>query len=221
MEAVKCQINGSDFIGAFATCTGKFVFVAEGVTERARALLKSTLKAECFGMTIYGTDLVGIFMRGNSNGIAISNVASDYEIGKIKELGLDLNVGVITSDINAVGNNVIVNDKIAIINPEYRDADVAQFEDIFGVEVVRKRIGNFNTVGANNILTNSGIVINNHATDEDKEGLDRITGFESVRTTANTGALSIGLSTISNSAGVVAGSDTTGYELSRIMNALS
>jgi len=91
---------------------------------------------------------------------------------------------------------------------------------VLGVEVVRLKVGGFNTVGANNILTNSGLVINNRASDGDKAELDRITGFDSIRTTANTGALSIGLTVVANSVGVVAGEETTGFELNRIVEAL-
>jgi translation initiation factor 6 len=92
---------------------------------------------------------------------------------------------------------------------------------VLGVETIPMDIGGFKTVGANNILTNKGFVINNRATDREKDEIDRLIGFKSERTTANTGSLSIGLSAVGNSTGVVAGENTTGYELNRIVNALN
>ena len=81
-------------------------------------------------------------------------------------------------------------------------------------------IGGFRTVGANNILTNSGLVINNRATDLEQKEWEGMTGFKTIRTTANTGGLAVGLSVVVNSKGVVAGESTTGFELNRIIQGL-
>ena len=131
-----------------------------------------------------------------------------------------MHIEIIKSNLNAIGNNVLVNDKVAIVNPEYSNEAVKQMEDVLDVEVIREQIGMFKTVGANNVITNKGMLINNETSDEQKERIDKLTGFESVRTTANVGFLGIGLSIAANSYGVVIGEDTTGFELGRIMEAL-
>jgi translation initiation factor 6 len=86
--------------------------------------------------------------------------------------------------------------------------------------VVKSQIGGFRTVGANNILTNVGLVINNRATDLEQKEWEKLTGFGTIRTTANTGALAVGLAVVANSKGVVAGEETTGFELNRIVQGL-
>ncbi|HUC38723.1 MAG TPA: translation initiation factor IF-6 [Candidatus Acidoferrum sp.] len=220
MDAAKCQIDGSDYIGAFATTTEKYTFVPHALPEKVKALIEKILKTKCISISVAGTDLIGLFCRANSNGLIISNIASDEDIKRIKDLDLGMNIAVIKSSINAIGNTVLANDRIAIIDPEYSIEQTAQIGDALGVEVVRLEIGGFKTVGATNILTNKGLAINNHGTEREKAELDKITGFDSVRTTANTGSLSIGLASVANSAGVVTGDETTGFELNRIIQAL-
>lgn len=220
MGAAKCTIKGSDYIGAFATATDRHVFVCNGTGPKSKSIIEGTLGVRTVEMSVSGTDLIGLFVRANSNGVIISNMIEDYEMERLKSHGLDLNITLISSGLNALGNNIIANDKIAIVNPEYDASTIAQIRDALGVEVIKKEVGGFNTVGANNILTNKGLVLNNRATDQQKAEIDGITGFNSIATTANTGALSIGLTTLANSKGVVVGDGTTGFELSRIMEAL-
>ncbi len=80
-------------------------------------------------------------------------------------------------------------------------------------------IGGYETVGANNILTNKGIVINNKVS-EDEEALLKDLFKNVSQSTANMGSLSIGLCTIANSNGIVAGGATTGYELANMTDGL-
>ena len=108
--------------------------------------------------------LIGIFARANSNGIALSNLASDDEVSYLRSLNLDIKIGVVESRLNAIGNNVLANDKIALINSEYSHEDMKSIRDILDVEVVQAESGGFKTIGANNILTNKGCVLNNRST---------------------------------------------------------
>jgi translation initiation factor 6 len=221
MGAIKINIIGSDYVGAFATANDNHVFVGNNISKKSKELLEETLEVSAIPMSIFGSDLVGIFSRSNSNGIAVSNLIFADELQRLKKEAKDINVGVIQSDLNALGSNILANDKIAIVNPKYGGKSIEQIKDILGVEVIKQKIGNFYTVGANNILTNKGFVINNKATDKDKEQADKITGFNSMSSTANTGSLSVGLATITNSKGIVAGETTTGYELTRMTESLN
>ncbi|MGC8537684.1 MAG: translation initiation factor IF-6 [Candidatus Micrarchaeia archaeon] len=220
MNAAKYAINGSDCVGAFALATDRYVFVGRSITEGNRKFLASMLGVEVVDMSIGGMDFIGVLARANSNGMLISNLATDREMEAIRSMKLGINIEVLGSPLNAVGNNMILNDKIAIVNPEYNRKDMAIMGDVLGVEVVGSSIGSFKTVGANDILTNKGLVINNHASDAEKEKLDSETGFDSVRSTANMGSLGIGIAVVANSNGALIGDTTTGYEFSRIVDGL-
>ena len=220
MNAAKYAINGSDCVGAFALATDKYVFVGRSATEGSKKFLSTMLGVEAIDMSIGGMDFVGVLARANSNGMLVSNLATDREIDAIRSMKLGINIEVLSSTLNAVGNNMILNDKVAIVNPEYSRKDMAIIEDVFGVEVIGSSIGSFKTVGANDVLTNKGLVINNHASDEEKEKLDKEIGFDSVRSTANMGSLGVGIAVVANSNGALIGDTTTGYEFSRIVDGL-
>lgn len=220
MSAIRYNIGGSDYVGAFSTSTDKYIFVGVGLPNNNLDLLKDELKGQIISFSIMGSDLIGLFSKANKNGILLPATTLDYEINKLKDMKLGINIGLIDTDLNAIGNNILVNDKIALINPDYGIKDIKLIEDVFDVEVIKTTIGNFKTLGANNLMTNKGMVINNDINDEDKESIDSITGFDSVRSTANFGSLGVGISVIANSYGIVSGEKTTGYELERLRQGL-
>jgi translation initiation factor 6 len=220
MAVTKCRVAGSDYVGVFATATDRHVFMGNDVPISVKTLVAHTLDVEAVEMSIFASDLIGIFSRANSNGIIVSNLIDDRELDALKKKKLGINIAVLESGMNAIGNNIIANDKIALINEDYSNEAAKVVQDTLGVEVVRMVIGGFKTLGANNIMTNKGFVINNRSTDEEKEQVDKLIRMKSVSTTANTGSVNIGLSVITNSKGIVVGDATTGFELARIMEGL-
>ena len=220
LGVIKHNINGSDYVGVFATSTDRYAIAWDGLPERERKMISESLGVECIATQLAGSNLVGILARGNSNGLLLSNMASDSEVERIAKSGIDIKVGRLMSDLNTVGNNIIVNDKIAIVNPDYSRKEMDEISEILGVDAVGMEFGGFKTVGANNILTNKGMVINNRSTEREEERARELTGFEIVRTTANTGGLNIGLAAFGNSFGALIGESTTGFESARIIEGL-
>jgi translation initiation factor 6 len=220
MTTRKINLNGSGYVGAFATATDRHLFIHKYTNQSDSRAVADSLDVEMVQVVIASSEITGVLCRANKTGILVSNLVEDSELQYLRSLKLGMNVEVLGSMLNAIGNNVLVNDKIALVNPEYSARDVKQIGDVLGVEVIKLSIGGFNTVGANNILTNKGFVINNRASDEEKENLDKLLGFDSVRTTAGTGSLNVGLTAVANSRGLVVGEDTTGFELARLMEGL-
>jgi len=220
MEAAKYKIMGSDYVGVFATASDKYVFAGAGLTKNSKDMAASILGVKCIEFSISGSDLIGLFSRANSKGMLLSNITLDHELDILKKLKLDMNIDRLDSDLNAIGSNILANDKLAIINPDYSDEEAGKIGDILDVEVLKMQMDGFKTVGANNILTNKGLVINNKGTAQEEMDWNKVTGFKSLRTTANTGGLAIGLSVIANSNAVIAGDNTTGFELARIIEGL-
>ena len=216
MSLLRYNIHGNDYVGVYAAVTDRHLFSGYGLIPNARKILLEALGVDCIEMAVAGSDLIGIFVRANSNGALISDMVDDRELERIKKSLPGMNIGRIDSSLNTVGNNILANDRIAIINPDYSHDEEKMITDVLGVEVVKAEIGGFKTVGANNIMTNKGFIINNRCSDEEKEFVDKLSGFNSVRTTANTGSLYIGISAVANSKGAVAGDATTGFELARI-----
>ncbi len=220
MGVAKYAINGSSFVGAFVSITENYAFTGRNLTKSSKAILDEVLGIKRIEFSVMGFDMIGIFAKANSNGIVFSNMIEDSELEAYKKFGLDIGISVLESGLNAIGNNILANDRIALVNPEYSKEEINSIAETLDVEAIPISIGGFKTVGANNILTNKGMVINNRCTEEEKEHIDGITGFESSTATANLGSVNIGLSAVANSKGLVVGDETTGFELARMMDAL-
>ncbi len=220
VEVAKHRVHGSDFVGAYVIASDRFVFCYKGIEKHIKDMISKILSAEPIEMSVSDSHLIGIFARANSNGIVLSNLTTDTELAHLHSLKLGINIGVMESQLNAIGNNILANDKIALINSEFTSEEAKLIGEILGVETIKAEAGGFKTVGANNILTNKGCVLNNRSTETEKHIMDSACGFESVLSTANTGSLAIGLAGVANSNGIVIGEATTGYELNRILESL-
>ena len=220
MEVARHNIFGSDYVGAFCISSDHYTIVPQGTKHNIITIIEETLKTECVTLTLSNDDLLGVFGQANSNGVVLSDLTYDEEVIKLKKSLSSIRVGIVNSDLNATGNNIIANDKIAFVNSDYSKSAVKEISDILGVEALPIKIGKFKTIGASNILTNKGMAVNNTISDEEKDYIENILKVKTTRTTANTGSLSIGISAIANSNGILAGDSTTGFELARLIETL-
>lgn len=219
MGILKGSIRGNAYIGAFATSTDDIVLLSHTATKNEETAIESTLDVKAVRCSISGSDLVGIYTVANANGILVPEIAEGYEIERIRKAFPGMNVQVLPGNLNALKNNILANDRIAIINPEYRNDEAKIIGDVLGVEVAKFSIGGFPTVGANNLITNKGLVLNNHASEEETARAKELMGNVS-HSTANLGSSSIGLCAVANSKGLYIGNETTGFELARISQTL-
>ncbi|MGI0141427.1 MAG: translation initiation factor IF-6 [Candidatus Micrarchaeales archaeon] len=220
MGVLRLTIDGSSYVGAFAIATDKFALVANNAAAKKVTAIEQTLGVKAVKSTLDNSSLIGIYAVGNSSAVLLPFTSYHSEVEHIKKELKELDIEVFKSDMNALRNNILANDKIAIINPHYSQSDEKQIADLLGVETIRMVIGGYSTVGANNILTNKGVVLNNRVTEDEKRELEKIFKMDSEQSTGNTGSLNIGLCTIANSNGLVAGEHTTGFELARMAQAL-
>jgi translation initiation factor 6 len=220
MAVIKTLINGNSYIGIFAVATDRFCLAGNALTAGKEAEIEKSLGVEVVGGSINYSQLVGLYAIANSKGILLPHITENNEINELKRQLPEINVSVLNSSLNALHNNILANDKIAIVNPLYSKQEKKGIEDALDVEVMSFEIGGFKTVGANNILTNKGIVFNNNIAEEEKENIEGIIGMKGEQSTANFGSLNLGLCIIANSNGLIAGDLTTGYELARIAGSL-
>lgn len=221
MRIARLAIEGNSFVGAFGIATDKFALLCNNVSERKVKIVEDTLQVKVAKAVIDNSKLIGIYAMANSNGMLLPFTSYNSEVDHIKKELKEFNIDIFKSDMNALRNNILANDKIAIINPYYSSKEEQEISDVLGVETIKKEIGGFSTVGANNIVTNTGLVLNNRVTDDEKREIEEIFHLKSEQSTANLGSLTIGLSVIANSNGAIVGDATTGFELARITNGLN
>lgn len=219
MSVAKADISNSSYIGVYAIATDYFSILSSRATASEEKFIQDTLETRVIRSTVDGSGIIGVYLIANSNGVLMPEIADRIEISHLKAELDGINVEVLSTDLNALRNNILANDKVAFVNSGYDRRETKIIEDVLGVEVIKRDIGGFDTVGANNILTNRGMVLSNSATEEDVELAKRFVGNVS-QTTANLGSSSVGLCVIANSKGMLVGQDTTGFEMVRLSEGL-
>lgn len=219
MSVAKASIGNSSFIGVYAIATDYFSILNARATPGEEKFIQDTLETKVIRSTIDGSGIIGVYLVANSHGLLIPEIAERSEISHLKSELKDVNVDVLSTDLNALRNNILVNDKVAFINEGFGRREATIIEDVLGVEVIKRNIGGYDTVGANNIITNKGMVLSNSATEDDMAVAKEFVSSVS-QSTANLGASSIGLSVIANSKGMLVGHDTTGFEMVRLSEGL-
>ncbi len=212
------RIFNSPFLGVYLRTWEDYTLVPRNSDRDIKSMASHYLKTEPIEMTIGGSNLLGSMAVMNSNGMIFSNIVTEEEL---KNIPKDVNYAVLEDNLNAVGNNILANNKAALIHEEFSDASVRTIREVLGVEVVKGKFKEVRTVGSSGLITSSGLVIPPNMTDDEIDELGKIFGVKGRVGTANFGSLYIGASVVSNSKGALIGEDSTTVEISNIEEALN
>ncbi len=212
------RIFNSPFLGVYLRTWEDYTLVPRNSDRDIKSMASHYLKTEPIEMTIGGSNLLGSMAVMNSNGMIFSNIVTEEEL---KNIPKDVNYAVLKDNLNAVGNNILANNKAALIHEEFSDESVRTIGEVLGVEVVKGKFKEVRTVGSSGLITSSGLVIPPNMTDDEIDELGKIFGVKGRVGTANFGSLYIGASVVSNSKGALIGEDSTTVEISNIEEALN
>lgn len=213
----KMDISGNPFIGVYCHANEDFALVPNEFSKNMISEIEECLDVEVFKTTIASSSLIGVLVASNSNGLVVTNFADNHEL---KAVSGKRNILFIPDVLNAAGNDILCNDKFALVHPELKKASIKMIKDVLDVEVARGTIAGMNTTGAASIATNKGLLCHPHTSKQKLENLKKRFGVEGEIGTANYGTPLVGACMIANSKGAVAGSTTTPIELGRIEDAL-
>jgi len=213
------SIFDSDFIGVYIKSYKDTAFVPKNISADAENTIKDILKVNTLHIIIDNFSLIGTMIAFNSNGIVVSGLSNPDDFS-----GLDIkdrNLLFLKDRLNAIGNNIITNDKAAVIHPEFTDSSKKAIEDTLGVEVIQSTIAGVKTVGSVAVLNDKGMLVSPEITDDEIKNLKELFGVNVNTGTANYGSYYVGSSIVTNSNGVLVGNATTSIELGRIDDTLS
>lgn len=212
----KVDFSGNPYLGVFAATNDGAVIAPPSVPAKALRRVEEALGVRAIRMNIGGASLVGSLIALNSEAILLTSLAGDEEMAKLE--GLDAYV--LDHRLNAVGNNVLVNDHGALCHPGYGKRAIRELEDVFGVEVHRATLGGQKTVGSSGVATNRGAICHPHATEEELALLEEVLKVKPLIATANYGTPQLGACVVANEGGAITGTPTTPIELGRIEEGL-
>ncbi len=212
------EFHSNPFLGILGVATESFAAVHKGLPEEVLADIEKVFSVPVIEMEIGGSRLIGALMAANSSGAVVSYLAEEEEIRPLKKY---VNVLVLEDRYNAAGNNILVNDRAAILHPKISKRWTRKISDVLGVPVERKSIADIPTVGSAGAVTNEGGLCHPEADDIELKELEEIFGVPFYRGTANYGSGFVGACIIVNSKGAIIGNRSTNIEISRVEDAFS
>ena len=211
------RYGGNPNIGVFAAANESISFVAGNASPEFLGDIEEALGVRAVPITVYSSFVVGSLMAINSNGAVVTGMIEDGELERIASF---IPCMKLRETLNAAGNNILANDRGAIINPGFSDGTVKELEDFLGVECVRSSVAGCDTVGSVCAATNKGCVCHADASDEEVELISDVLKVEARRTSVNHGSRMVGSGIVANSKGAVVGDASTPIEMGRIEDGL-
>ncbi|MEK6953902.1 MAG: translation initiation factor IF-6 [Candidatus Micrarchaeota archaeon] len=217
MPILKTSFYKNAHVGLFIRANDKFALVPKNIHEKMVPQVKEALQAEIVPIFLCQSPVLGIFSALNSNGVIVSALTEKHEIKPLKELGL--NIYFLTEQF-APGNNILCNDKAALLNHNIPRSEHKKIGDCLGVEVFAQQVANLNTVGSGNVVTNKGLLAFHELTDVELKMFEKIFQVRGSKTTVNLGSPANSYGVVANSHGALVGDGTSGAEMAKVYEGL-
>ncbi len=213
---MKIAVNGNPLVGLYAKVSEEFAVVGVNDSKFISAL-EERLDVDVVVTKIAGSELVGAMIALNSKGAVVSSYTPSHELDELKR---KLDVRVIDTPMTCFGNNLCINERGGIANPEMSDEMIEEISEFLDINLVRGTVGGIKTVGMAAVVTTRGGLANPNINEWELKRLEEVTGVEVLTGTVNFGTDMVGSSLLANSKGYVVGRDTTGFELGIVEEAL-
>ena len=220
LDIIKYDVYSGPNIGIFTGVNDKFVFLPNGFAQTKAENLAKYLHTEYIMTPVANTRLLGVLMVLNNHGILLPRTSSPEEIANLQK-STGLNVKILDTKYNALGNLICVNDKGGIVSPLIGKEFIKEIEDVLDIEVVQKRIAGYDQVGAVMESNNLGGVIHPETDEEDIKNFSNVLGVNIEPTTINGGIPFVSSGILSNSHAVVVGNLTNGPEIMMLTRAFT
>ena len=220
MDIIKSDVYRGPNIGIYTKTNDEHVFLPNGFAKSKAEILAKNLKTDYIITAIANTRLLGILMVVNNHGILLPYSSTQNEIDNLKK-STDLNVEILDTKHNALGNLICINDKAAIISPLIPKDVIKKIEDVMDVEVIQKKVAGFNQVGAVTVASSAGGIIHPETDEADIKIISKALGVELEPATINGGIPYLSSGILVNNNAMVVGSLTSGPEIMMLTRAFA
>ena len=205
--------DGDPNIGVFARVVGNIAIVPPESPPEFKEAIRLALNVTIVETTIQGSAIIGSLVAGNSRGIVVSGLATEEEIGILKE---HREVFLLKDSMNAAGNVIMANDTFAAVHQDMPTDMAHEIGEFLGVEVISLTLGGIKTVGMAGAASNKGVIVHPLATAQQIARLEEVAKVPVGTGTINMGSPLVGTGLLVNDSGYIAGNATSGFELGRI-----
>ena len=218
MDIIKYDVYRQPNIGVFINVNDTIGLVPMGFAETKANKLAEYLNVEIFHTAIANTMLIGTLSVMNNKGILLPSTAYQDEYDYLKN-ETDLEVGVLDTKFNALGNVICANDKGAIVSPALSKEDCKVISDVMGVEVLQKKIAGSHLSGVSLKANNTGGVIHPEAEEKDIKIIEDLLSVNVEQTSINSGVPYVTSGILANNHCIIVGSMTSGSEIINLTRA--
>lgn len=215
---LKGRLHNSPYVGVFSVCNESLAIIPKDSTVEEEKMVKKALNVDVKRAFIGGSPLIGSLMVMNSKGVVVTSFGDIDDIHFLKN---DYNILFVEDRINAVGNDILANDKVALVHPEFENETVKYIGDALDVEVVKGEISGIKTVGSVAVVTKDYLLVNPQVDENEIKFLHDLFRLPVHLTTANFGSIYIGASIVANSKGALVGDLSTPVEVFEIEDAIN
>jgi translation initiation factor 6 len=214
-------IYGGPNIGVYLALNNQYFFYPPRSNVKLAELVKE-IDPEIIPIKTFiaGSSIIGSYMALNSNGMVVPGQMADLEIDIIKEsVSKSFTITEIDVEPNAFGNLILCNDFGAILSPKLVDV-----QDIISkalkVPVKILEFAGSDLPGSCGIANNHGVLVHPMIEEENTDIIADMLKVDLDVCTLNMGNPFVGGGAVVNDVGALFGRDSTGPEISRMMDIL-
>lgn len=212
----KVDFAGNPYLGVFCAANDRLLVASRQIPRKDLSKAEKILGVRAVQSTLGGSTVIGAVLVMNSNAAIVTNFTQPEEVASLQ----GMEVHIIDHRLNAVGNNILVNDQGGICHPGYDQRALKELEDFLGVELVRGTLGRMKTVGSAGVANNRGAICHPLSTVAELRLVEEVMRVKAVIATANYGIPQLGACVVANDRGAIVGTPTTPIELGRIEEGL-
>ena len=212
------QFDGNPYVGLYAKASETHLIIPNGAPIKFVNGVNA-MDTPVVSASIDASPYVGLYFAMNSHGLIAPPFLMSREKAELEKAGIKVHV-LPSSRYCAIGNNIACNDHGALVNPEFTPEMRKWVEKALGVPVRASALAGYLTVGSALCVSNKGWLAHNRIEPVEAEMLKELFRCDGMNGTTNTGNALVGLGVVANSKGAIIGESTSGFEESRIMQAL-
>lgn len=206
------NFEGSSEVGVYACLTNDYAIVGKSNSKIFYSSFQK-LNIPIVETLVNTVCTVGSQCIGNKRGLVLSHTTTDDELQHIRNsLPENVKVRKVEERLNALGNNLLANDKYCLVNCEVTEETMNIVADVLGVEVFKMSIGPEPLVGTFAHMNNYGMLVHPRVTVEEQQELSQLLNLQIIAGTVNKGQESVGGGILVNDYVGFAGHRTTVHE---------
>lgn len=211
MRIWKTNFFGNANVGLFGYATDTYCLVGGAFEEMQLKQIEKVLNVPVHQLTIAGTELLGVFLSGNARMLLVPHIAFEHELEGLRRLHIPYQV--INTTLTCLGNNILCNDRGALINKEYEGSAREAIASALGVGVEEGTLLGLNTLGALIAHHASKGLIPPGTSDDERNAIEEVLDIEVDEGTVNMGTPYLRSGILCNSHGMVIGAASGGPEI--------